>query len=135
MTRIVDSSTSCLPGQVHFAISSMEVLMNDLIPANSFVMVYAFPSLSFISWQGLRASNSRPAVLETAALPTELNPCIFSVSKRSESINPDQFTWFLYEPCVCGRTYNIFSFRADPECFFSPWSSCNFYACIRCIPM
>ena len=35
-----------------------------------------FPSLS-ISWQGLRASNSRPAVLETAALPTELNPCIF----------------------------------------------------------
>ena len=27
------------------------------------------------AWQGLRDSNPRPSVLETDALPTELNPC------------------------------------------------------------
>ena len=37
----------------------------------------ALSLLCLLSWQGLRASNSRPAVLETAALPTELNPCSF----------------------------------------------------------
>ncbi len=31
-------------------------------------------------WQGQRGSNPRPAVLETAALPTELYPC----GRRSE---------------------------------------------------
>ena len=29
-----------------------------------------------MSWQGLKGSNPRPTVLETAALPAELSPCI-----------------------------------------------------------
>ena len=29
-----------------------------------------------LSWQGKKASNPRPTVLETAALPAELFPCI-----------------------------------------------------------
>ena len=35
-----------------------------------------------ISWQGKKASNPRPTVLETAALPAELFPYILLVSIR-----------------------------------------------------
>ncbi len=30
--------------------------------------------MNYVEWQGLRDSNPRPSVLETDALPTELNP-------------------------------------------------------------
>ena len=40
-----------------------------------------------VAWQGLRGSNPRPTVLETVALPTELNP-------YSKSGNTQRFaTW------------------------------------------
>ena len=34
---------------------------------------------SATTWQGLKGSNPRPTVLETAALPAELNPYIYMV--------------------------------------------------------
>jgi hypothetical protein len=36
--------------------------------------IYDFAGVQF--WQGRQDSNPRPAVLETAALPSELHPCI-----------------------------------------------------------
>ena len=130
MTRIVDSSTSCFAGHVHLAISSMAVLMNDLIPAASFVMMRR-PFSVFLSWQGLRASNSRPAVLETAALPTELNPCIFLIQVfRNHSGNRllgflmnrvfavELTVFFLFEPAwsisflLGGRVISMLAFGA-----------------------
>ena len=45
----------------------------------------------FISfWQGRRDSNSRPTVLETVALPTELHP--FDLERVKES-NPRNQAW------------------------------------------
>ena len=38
-------------------------------------------TVPFQFWQGQRVSNPRPAVLETAALPTELYPCIHATKK------------------------------------------------------
>ena len=35
-----------------------------------------FIKIAILPWQGLKGSNPRPTVLETAALPAELNPYI-----------------------------------------------------------
>ncbi len=61
--------------------------------------VYQFHHLGFFKWQGWQDSNPRPAVLETAALPTELHPCGeeiihekgFYVQNRRNFAN--QFCW------------------------------------------
>ena len=42
-------------------------------------------------WQGQKGSNPRHAVLETAALPAELYPCVFS-GQRSFSYRLSDFS-------------------------------------------
>ena len=39
-------------------------------------------------WQGLKGSNPRPTVLETAALPAELNPYISIVLVGLQGLEP-----------------------------------------------
>ena len=44
--------------------------------------------LSYFFWHGLRGSNSRHLVLETSALPTELNPSLLVHMLRFELVHP-----------------------------------------------
>ena len=48
-----------------------------------------------LSWQGKKASNPRPTVLETAALPAELFPCILWWTVRDSNPGPTG-----YEPAA-----------------------------------
>ena len=41
-----------------------------------------------ISWQGKKASNPRPTVLETAALPAELFPCVIFKMVDRQGLEP-----------------------------------------------
>src|SRR5262245_54312743 len=47
-----------------------------------------------LTWQGQRGSNPRPAVLETAALPTELYPCLGRPCQV-----PGRPTFLLFDDC------------------------------------
>ena len=42
--------------------------------------------IDFNSWQGRRDSNSRPTVLETVALPTELHPFINGAGEGNRTL-------------------------------------------------
>ena len=44
--------------------------------------------LCYFFWHGLRGSNSRHLVLETSALPTELNPSLLVHMLRIELVHP-----------------------------------------------
>ena len=44
--------------------------------------------LCYFFWHGLRGSNSRHLVLETSALPTELNPSLLVHMLRFELVHP-----------------------------------------------
>ena len=41
-----------------------------------------------MSWQGLKGSNPRPTVLETAALPAELSPYIYIILVDRQGLEP-----------------------------------------------
>ena len=117
-TRSVDSNTLARSGQVHLPSSAIvpptnwrtllitPVFINPVIQFRRIA-----PVVKQKKWQERRGSNSRPAVLETAALPTELHSC----TKKS-------LTSFRDEVCVCDQICKTSSFPNEPECYAFLWS-------------
>ncbi len=69
--------------------------------------VYRFHHLGAISWQECEDSNPGPAVLETAALPTELHSCAHQIIVHYIIIVQDNekmvLTYVIYRSIICAK--------------------------------
>ncbi|AIE83499.1 recombinase [Fimbriimonas ginsengisoli Gsoil 348] len=73
MLKSLLSKSQILDGKV---ILTMRPEFNLILQANLELIENPTLETDFEKWQGRQDSNPRPAVLETAALPTELHPCV-----------------------------------------------------------
>ena len=74
MTMMVDSNSSCFVGQEHFFNSTCTSSTKERKPLTMFLILPTTLVLVFLApnWQARRESNPQPSVLETDALPVEL---------------------------------------------------------------
>ena len=104
---------------VEHNLAKVRVVSSNLIARSKKITENILPLLEQAGkWQGLRDSNPRPSVLETDALPTELNPYFLPSPKEENK--------FLQELLITKVTLVYFIIQKTSNYYLRLYFSCTF---------